>query len=121
MVTYTIPGGAAAASEARAVVTGVLESQLDERRLEDVRLLVSELVTNGVLHGHADAGETLRLTIACDGKLRVDVIDPGDGFVPGAPRSEAVGGWGLMLVDELADRWGVTRNGSTHVWFELAV
>jgi hypothetical protein len=30
-----------------------------------------------------------------------------------------VGGWGLFLVEKLADRWGVARNSLTRVWFEI--
>lgn len=122
VLTYSIPGGPHAASQARAVVTDALQSRLDSDRLCDVRLLVSELVTNGVLHGDAgDDAESLTLCIAADETLRVDVIDHGDGFVPGALPCKSIGGWGLVLVDELADRWGVTHVGETRVWFEMAV
>jgi hypothetical protein len=52
--------------------------------------------------------------------VRVEVVDQGAGFIPVArdrPVTE-VGGWGLHLVETLADRWGV-HEGSTHVWFEI--
>lgn len=53
--------------------------------------------------------------------LHVDVVDPGPGFDPGhLPTSRRNGGWGLRLLDRLADRWGVERNDVTRVWFELA-
>jgi anti-sigma regulatory factor (Ser/Thr protein kinase) len=120
-LSYSIPGGRAAAARARAVVTEALAPRLDDRRLADVRLLVSELVTNGVLHGDAtDAEDSLTLSIASNAVVRVDVIDHGGGFVPGTSEPDPVGGWGLMLVEELADRWGVTRDGETRVWFEMA-
>jgi hypothetical protein len=51
----------------------------------------------------------------------VEVVDQGSGFVPVArdrPATEA-GGWGLHLVETLANRWGV-HEGSTHVWFEIS-
>ena len=120
--TYSIPGGPQAASQARAVVTEALAARCSDDRLADVRLLVSELVTNGVRHGKAvDDDETLTLRIAAQGTVRVDVIDHGKGFDPGAVTREAAGGWGLLLVEKLADRWGVTRDGGTRVWFEMAV
>ena len=120
-LSYSIPGGRAAAARARAVVNEALARRLDDRRLADVRLLVSELVTNGVLHGDAtDAEDSLTLSIASNAVVRVDVIDHGGGFVPGTSERDPVGGWGLMLVEELADRWGVTRDGETRVWFEMA-
>jgi hypothetical protein len=53
--------------------------------------------------------------------VRVEVGDLGPGFDPG-PRDldrESPSGWGLYLVDQLADRWGVTRAGGTRVWFEI--
>ena len=82
-------------------------------------LLVSELVTNSVKYG--GAGD-LRLQVELDSpkRLRVEVVDQGVGFEPKArdrPLTTA-GGWGLHLVEELADRWGV-HEGSTHVWFEI--
>ncbi len=121
-LTYSIPGGPGAASEARAVVTEALETRLDRRRLADVRLLVSELVTNSIVHGGAaDDAETLTLHIAANAMLRVDVVDHGHGFEPEGLRREPAGGWGLMLVQGLADRWGVARAGETRVWFEMAV
>jgi len=85
----------------------------------DVMLLVSELVTNSVKYGNHGG---LRLQIEAKGprKLRVEVIDQGDGFIPVArdrPMNEP-GGWGLHLVEALTDRWGVYE-GSTHVWFEI--
>jgi anti-sigma regulatory factor (Ser/Thr protein kinase) len=54
--------------------------------------------------------------------LRVAVFDEGTGFASEAPLepSEA-GGWGLALVDRIADRWSVTPTGSgTCAWFEIA-
>jgi anti-sigma regulatory factor (Ser/Thr protein kinase) len=96
-----------------------LGDQIDPEVAPDVMLLVSELVTNSVKYG--ERGE-LRLQIEANGprKLRVEVIDQGDGFVPVArdrPMNEP-GGWGLHLVEALTDRWGVYE-GSTHVWFEI--
>jgi len=121
-LTYSIPGGPRAASAARAVVTEALQTRLDRSRLADVRLLVSELVTNGIVHGDAaDDGETLTLEIDASALLRVDVVDHGHGFEPGAAGRESLGGWGLTLVEGLADRWGVLHDGETRVWFEMAM
>ncbi|HEX6460898.1 MAG TPA: ATP-binding protein, partial [Thermoleophilaceae bacterium] len=56
-----------------------------------------------------------------DERLRVEVGDDGPGFVP-APRSADApldSHWGLHLVEELADRWGVVAEPETLVWFEL--
>ncbi|MFL5883478.1 MAG: ATP-binding protein, partial [Thermoleophilaceae bacterium] len=95
-----------------------LNRDLDSGRLADVRLLVSELVTNSVKYG----GEgPVRLEISHGGdRLRAEIVDQGVGFTPKVRDRalEDVGGWGLHLTEELTDRWG-THEGSTHVWFEM--
>jgi anti-sigma regulatory factor (Ser/Thr protein kinase) len=88
---------------------------------DDLLLLVTELVTNGVRHAGVRPGDSLALLLSVsDQRLRVEVQDPGRGFVPsiGAPR-EGGAGWGLFLVDRIADRWGVGGDRSTRVWFEI--
>jgi anti-sigma regulatory factor (Ser/Thr protein kinase) len=107
----------APAAARRAVET--LSGTVAQDLIPDVRLLVSELISNSVKYGGEGA---LRLQIDADGprRLRAEVIDQGVGFVPVArdrPATE-VGGWGLHLVQTLSDRWGV-HEGSTHVWFEI--
>jgi anti-sigma regulatory factor (Ser/Thr protein kinase) len=99
-----------------------LEQRVDEAVMADVRLLVSELVTNSVRHSDMAPGDTVGLDVTLDaGTIRVEVTDTGTGFEP-RPRKRGqskAGGWGLFLVDRLADRWGVARNHFTHVWFEI--
>jgi integral membrane sensor domain MASE1/anti-sigma regulatory factor (Ser/Thr protein kinase) len=98
---------------------------LATRDYSDLRLLVSELVTNSVRHARLQPGELIRLRVELsDRVLRVEVGDPGEGFaasipepVPGEP-----GGWGLFLTEQLADRWGIDRAaGWTTVWVERDV
>lgn len=89
--------------------------------IEDVRLLVSELATNSLVHGGVrDEGE-FTLAIETNGVIRVEVIDHGPGFDPSSRRGQPdVGGFGLRLVDRIAVRWGVVRaREGTRVWFEL--
>lgn len=85
----------------------------------DLRLLVSELVANAVLHGGAQDGEPVRLEVQVDGKcVRVAVTDPGRTFL--ARGESGYGGWGLELVERVACSWGIERrDGMTTVWFEL--
>jgi anti-sigma regulatory factor (Ser/Thr protein kinase) len=108
----------AAPATARRAIEGLSGTVADDL-LPDVKLLVSELVTNSVKYGGEGA---LRLQIDTDGprRLRAEVIDQGVGFVPVARDRPAtdVGGWGLHLVQTLSNRWGV-HEGSTHVWFEI--
>lgn len=88
----------------------------------DLRLLVSELVTNSVIHAPCDADATIGLSVdRRPGHVRVEVCDPGTGFEAHArdPESLDTGGRGLLLVDRMATRWGVERRDETCVWFEM--
>jgi anti-sigma regulatory factor (Ser/Thr protein kinase) len=110
-----------AAAEARHALDDV-GAAIADSRLRDVRLLVSELVTNAVRHANLADGDMILLVIdIADDALRVEVHDPGGGFVPTAPAPDPArpSGWGLYLVAELADRWGVDSDERTLVWFEL--
>jgi len=118
-LSVDIPRDPTAPAAARRAVEG-LADRIDESMVPDVKLLVSELVSNSVKYG-GDGQVTLQITTRGPRRLRVEVIDKGAGFVPLArdrPMTEA-GGWGLHLVQTLSDRWGV-REGSTLVWFEIA-
>jgi anti-sigma regulatory factor (Ser/Thr protein kinase) len=83
---------------------------------------VSELVTNSVRHSSADPRRSVGLEVAVTpSKLRVEVSDGGRGFEPrrrDGDRSRP-GGWGLYLVEQIADRWGVVLGSLTRVWFEI--
>ena len=89
----------------------------------DLRLLVSEVVTNAVRHTGADAGAELRLLADHeDGHVRVEVHDEGTGFAaPDQPQPAAAGtsGWGLYLVQKLSRAWGTQEAPGALVWFEL--
>src|SRR5262245_2041832 len=97
-----------------------LSGRLDERQLEDLRLLVSEVVSNSVRHGEGTGPIQLRVMLLRSA-LRVGGEDPGHGFEP-APERDPVDhndGWGLLLVDRLSTRWGVVAGPTTLVWFEI--
>jgi anti-sigma regulatory factor (Ser/Thr protein kinase) len=118
----TLAAGPEAAAVARRAL-GDLEDELGTDLLRDVRLMVSELVTNALRHaGRPQNGIVMRRSLR-DELLRIEVGDRGPGFTPVAPRDPSgEGGWGLLLVDALADRWGVARMGSMcSVWFEVDV
>jgi anti-sigma regulatory factor (Ser/Thr protein kinase) len=120
-VERTLPVTPEAASVARHALDG-LSGALPDGRIRDVQLLVSELVTNAVRHANLDQGDAIALVIdLADHLLRVEVRDPGGGFVPSTPSPDPArpSGWGLYLVAELADRWGVHSDDETLVWFEL--
>jgi anti-sigma regulatory factor (Ser/Thr protein kinase) len=95
-----------------------LGAEVEPSVLPDVRLLVSELVTNSVKYG---GDGPVRLEVKAEGdRLRAEIIDQGVGFTPvkRGDDLDKVGGWGLHLVQELTSDWG-TYEGSTHVWFEI--
>jgi anti-sigma regulatory factor (Ser/Thr protein kinase) len=100
----------------------VLRSRIDEPTLEDLKLLVSELVTNSVQHGgpHSDSWVGVRLRLLPNA-VRAEVIDPGSGFIfePRPRARDRESGRGLVLVGLLSDRWGVEADGMTRVWFEI--
>ncbi|GII78615.1 hypothetical protein Sru01_35970 [Sphaerisporangium rufum] len=84
---------------------------------DDVVLVVSELVTNSIVHSRSGTARgTVTLTIDdLDGIVRVAVTD--DGSAQHAPRARddlyAQGGRGLRIVNALAEEWGVSHHGAT--------
>ena len=91
---------------------------------DDVALLVTELVTNGVRHGGATSDRPLRVKFRLrPGQIRVEVVDSGPEFELSRPaHGDSHGGWGLFLVDRISARWGVRPVPSGNcVWFELPV
>jgi len=115
----SFPPDVRSASEARHFAERTLgEWGLDDL-LEATRLLVSELVVNAVVH----AGTESELVLKSDGaSLHVEVLDRSTAApVLGEYSPTAPGGRGLLILDELADQWGVdVGHGSKTVWFELA-
>jgi anti-sigma regulatory factor (Ser/Thr protein kinase) len=119
-MSFELAGGPYAVTAARLALAD-LESQLDTSVAFDVRLLVSELVTNSVQHAAVAAEDSIVLEVAIgDERVRVTVRDEGPGFEPpvSPPPEDADAGWGLFLVEQLADSWGVGDGGSG-VWFEI--
>jgi serine/threonine-protein kinase RsbW len=99
---------------------GVFADRLDFRQLEVLQLLVTELMTNAVRHGSGGASGTVELDVTVsDDTVTAQVSDDGEGFVRGSRGPGPSGGWGLVLVESLATRWGIERN-PTRVWVEIA-
>ena len=119
-LTLTEESGAAAAAR-----RGLLEGNgvLPPAIRDDVLLLVTELVTNAVRHAGAGPERPLQVQLLYRPRcVVVAVADEGPGFTwdPSPSAGSESGGWGLFLVDQIADRWGVeyTTSGS-RVWFEI--
>ncbi len=121
MIRAELPADLRAPERGRALVERALRDAPAERAW-DAEVLVSEVVTNAVLHGQPEGGGPLRLTVEADERrLRVEVEDGGPGIEDAQrdlPEPTATSGRGLAIVGGLADRWGVGRLPS-RVWFEL--
>jgi anti-sigma regulatory factor (Ser/Thr protein kinase) len=111
-----LDGGIEAPAKARAVLASVPDLSGAQG---SVALLVSELVTNSVQHAAADV---IQLDVfASSDTVRVEVRDRGPGHDAFATPAPQHGGFGLYLVDKLADRWGVETRGATLIWFEVGM
>ncbi|MEU3147784.1 MULTISPECIES: ATP-binding protein [unclassified Streptomyces] len=95
----------------------------DEPLAETLILLVSELVTNAVVHTGRPAVLRLSLpgAVAGEATVRLEVADRSARTpVPRCVDGDATGGRGLALVDGLADRWGWSADGAgKRIWCEL--
>lgn len=97
-----------------------------ELPLDPARLIVAELATNAALHGRVP-GRSFRLALSVvpSRTLRIELTDTRGDRLPVSPRTTvaayAESGYGLLLVEELADRWGVRCEPvpSKTVWAEL--
>jgi anti-sigma regulatory factor (Ser/Thr protein kinase) len=117
-LTLRLSGGPTAPGRARTAL-GSLDRSFGELR-NDVHLLVSELVSNSVVHGGADQ---IELRASADPHVvRVEVTDPGSSANEPArrePSTNGGGGFGLFLVDKVAHRWGTDHDSDMRVWFEI--
>jgi anti-sigma regulatory factor (Ser/Thr protein kinase) len=119
---FELTGGPYAVTAARLALSDI-DELVDESLAFDVRLLVSELVTNSVRHAQIGPEDSIELRVSVDDdEVRVEVADSGPGFEPPdhEPTAEEArdSGWGLFFVTQLADRWGVDRDRG-RVWFAI--
>ena len=118
-VVLELPRSRQAPRIARRRLVESFGTELDQLELHNAKLLVSELVANAVVHGRG----TIELQAHLDqDRLRVDVTDEGSEPTMASRECDLgpAGGFGLRIVDAQASSWGI-REGSSHVWFELAV
>ena len=122
-MSFWVPGGTRAAGVARRSVLSV-QAGLPGGIRHRLALLLSELVTNAIQHGGAGPEETVQVRLASSPeRVRVEVFDPGPNGVGKRHRVAEGAGYGLLLVDRLADDWGRedTDAGGTLAWFELSL
>lgn len=121
--TFNIGGGVDAAALARREIRRRYEWPTP-RLYDEAALMLAEVVTNAVLHGGVRADEEIRVDVEiADRLITFSVFDEGPGFERPAPDARAPsGGFGLLIIDRLAQRWGVTRGpAGTRVWFAMAL
>lgn len=100
------------------VKDALASAEIDDRTAGDLLLLVSELVTNAVRHAESESFE-VRLAVSPE-RVRLEVRDQGAGFQPKvAPREDGGGGYGLVIVERIADRWGVEHDDGGLIWLEV--
>lgn len=123
-LSVDIAASPAAPGIARSAVSGLAADHPGAAsHLDALSLLVSEVVTNAVLHVDPSLGRQVELEVTVtDERTRVDVRDQGNGFKPRAERPDGgrEGGFGLRLVEQAASRWGSGMDqGRFSVWFEI--
>src|SRR2546421_6044373 len=115
---YELERDVTAPSTARDVVE-VVVAELGSRAA-DARIIASELVANSVRHSDAPAARPIELEVEFDADfVKIEVCDAGSGYERDAVKRRQAGhdgGFGLLLVSELSDAWGVSGNGGTCAW-----
>jgi len=121
-ISISLPATASSATTARTEVTRRLAARITSGALEDVRLLLTELITNSLRHADMSPGDEIGVKAELvNGTVRIEVSDPGrDGDVEVRQPGARGGGYGLFLVDRLTSQWGVDHRHGTTVWAELS-
>jgi anti-sigma regulatory factor (Ser/Thr protein kinase) len=98
----------------------ILDGDLTDDELWRLELLVSELVTNSIVHAGLGGRGIVTVDVAVsDSSVRAEVRDRGIGFEPPEPSEPLAGHWGMRLLDRLADYWRVDTSRGAAVLFEL--
>lgn len=111
---------------ARRALNETIPPPILDGRSDDARLAISELATNAVRHGQLRSDmENVRLVIEADDEhLLVEVEQPTSAVAaapvgPHTNRDGQISGFGLPIVAEVADTWGVVAGPPGIVWFEF--
>jgi anti-sigma regulatory factor (Ser/Thr protein kinase) len=117
-LALSLPRSHTAGGVARRALRDRFAETLGAERTGELSLVVTELLTNAVIHGRG----AIILKLRADGdRVYGEVIDEGGGFEQQMRESgpDDVNGRGLSIVEALSSRWGI-HEGTTHAWFELA-
>ena len=120
VVERSLELGPTAPAAARRLVGDI---SLPESARAKLELIVSELVTNSVVHASEDTDAELSVRLRRESEqVRGEVCGKGPEFdwAPHDPDLGEPGGLGLMIVDQLSERWGICTNSQVCVWFECS-
>ncbi|QUI35124.1 SpoIIE family protein phosphatase [Streptomyces alfalfae] len=120
---HVAPGDPEALTEARRMIRAAVRAWGAGERADEIELVADEMITNALMHTEGAAVVTLRVLSGADRRLRVDVEDCSSALPHRREAGEeGVSGRGLLLVDRLADGWGVDARGSgKSVWCEFVM
>ncbi|MBT2448328.1 serine/threonine-protein phosphatase [Streptomyces sp. ISL-43] len=115
------PGDPDAPAMARHLIRAAVAAWGARDQCDGIELAADELMTNALVHTDGVGHISMRLT--AEGRIRIEVEDTSSALPQRREADDwAVSGRGLMLVDRLADAWGVEpRGGGKCVWCEFAV
>lgn len=120
---HVAPGDPEALVAARHMIGAAVRAWGARERADEIELVADELIVNALMHTDGPAIVTLRVLAGTDRRLRVEVEDRSSALPRRREAGDAgVSGRGLMLVDRLADVWGVESRGSGKcVWCEFVM
>jgi len=120
---HVAPGDPEALAEARHMIRAAVRAWGARERADEIELIADELITNALTHTEGSAIATFRVLTGPDRRMRVEVEDSSSALPRRREAGESgVSGRGLLLVDRLADVWGVeARGGGKVVWCEFIV
>ncbi|WP_087929148.1 SpoIIE family protein phosphatase [Streptomyces albireticuli] len=120
---HIAPADPEALSAGRHMIRAAVRAWGARERSDEIELVADELVTNALLHTDGAAVVTIRMLTGPERRLRVEVEDRSSALPRRRePGESGVSGRGLLLVDRLADVWGVESRGTgKSVWCEFVV
>ncbi|MGW1596361.1 SpoIIE family protein phosphatase [Streptomyces sp. NPDC002343] len=118
---HVASGDPEALARARHMIRDAVRAWGAGAQADEIELVADELITNALLHTEGPASVTLRVLEGAERRLRIEVEDCSSALPRRRDADEnGVSGRGLLLVDRLADAWGVAARGSGKaVWCEF--
>ncbi len=119
---HRLPHAPTAARRARRLARDLVRDLLPRARADEFVVMVSEIVGNAVRHGQPEQDGRIGLRLEAEEQVvRAVVVDgaPEFTFDRDTLKEDQDRHLGLLLVDGLADRWGLSLDGKKAVWVEV--